>query len=293
MINPEQVTVFVWYNRLQSALLLVMLAAFMAAAGYLIGGEDVAWGALWGAVLSWFLAPWVSPALVLRMFRAQPLYPDEAPQLYRTLAALASRAGLPQPPTLYVMPATILNAFAVGEGRKSAIVLSAGLLHTLDQEQLAGVLAHELAHVRNRDTRLMGFADVLSRMTHVLSAMGVLALFINLPLYALGMAHLPWLAVLFLTLGPTAVDLAQLALSRTREFQADAVAAWLLGTPVPLIRALQALEAHSGLFWERLWMSRRRLNEPSVLRTHPPTGERIARLRALQDQAGFVQRYPL
>ncbi|RMF13104.1 MAG: peptidase M48 [Gammaproteobacteria bacterium] len=283
-MNPESVIQRVWANRLQTALLIGVLSLFMAIAGYLLGGRDMALAAVLGALISAALAPWASPTLVLRHFRARPLYPQEAPELHALVARLAERAGLERPPALYLMPATVLNAFAVGEGRHAAICLSAGLLQALDREQLAGVLAHEMAHLRNRDTRLMGLADLTSRMTHFLTGAALLLIVINLPFFLWGDAWLPWPVLLFLMFGPTVVDLLQLALSRTREYQADAVAAVLLGTPVPLIRALAALERGQGV-WERLFMAKRRLNEPSVLRTHPPTEERIARLQEMLEVA--------
>ncbi len=151
----------------------------------------------------------------------------------------------------------------------------------LEWRELIGVLAHELAHVANGDIRVMAFADTLSRITGVLALLGQALLILSIPALFLGFAMLPVGALLVLLAAPTLSALAQLALSRNREYEADRSAAELSGDPVGLASALDKLERYQGRFWEQVILPGRRLPEPSLLRTHPPTPQRIERLMEL------------
>jgi len=224
----------------------------------------------------------VSPALVLRLYGARPLSPPEAPTLFRVVTALAARAELARVPALYYQPSRIINAFAVGRHDDSAICLSDGLLRALNQEELMGVLAHEISHIRNNDRWMMGLADAVSRLTRMFSWMGQLLLLLNLPMLILGGDTFPWPLVLLLTGAPILSFLLQLALSRTREYDADLDAATLTGNPRGLANALAKMEQLRGSWLERLLQSGRRLPEPSVFRTHPDSADRIRRLLELE-----------
>jgi heat shock protein HtpX len=175
----------------------------------------------------------------------------------------------------------MMNAFATGGRDDAAIVLSDGLLRRLGQREITGVLAHELAHVANGDIQVMAFADTVSRITGLLGLFGQLLLILSVPLVLLGFEAPPLGALLVLIAGPTLSALAQLALSRNREYEADRTAAELSGDPAGLASALDKLERYQGRFWEQVMLPGRHLPDPSLLRTHPPTEERIARLMEL------------
>ena len=145
-----------------------------------------------------------------------------------------------------------------------------------------GVLAHEISHIRNDDLWIMGLADAVSRLTRMLSWMGQLLLLLSLPMLIPGGDTFPWLLVLPLTGAPILSFLLRLALSRTREYDADLGAATLTENPRGLANALAKMERLRGSWLERLLLSERRLPEPSVLRTHPDTADRIRRLLELE-----------
>ena len=273
-----------WRNRLQSLLLLVVMAGFLALLGWLLWGVNgllvlVSVGA--AAVLA---NPAFSPWLVMRMYGARPLDHDQAPVLWRVLSELAARAGLASRPQLFHVPSRMLNAFSVGFMDKSAIAVTDGLLRQLEMRELVGVLAHEVSHIRNNDLWVMGIADLFSRATSLLSLLGQFLLLMNLPLILLSQASVSWLAILLLIFAPNLSALAQMALSRTREFNADLNAAWLTGDPEGLAQALAKIERVQGGWLERFFLPGRRVPEPSLLRTHPQTEERIAHLMALKPQ---------
>ncbi len=229
-----------------------------------------------------FAAPHVPPAMVMRMYRAQPLDPSHGAQILRVVGALAERAQLPRPPDLHVIPSATLNAFAVGSPDHSAIAVTEGLLRKLSLRELAGVLAHEVSHVRNSDLNVLALADLMTRVLQVLSWVAIGLLVYNIPAIVTGSARVPWLLIGLLYLGPALGSLLQLALSRTREYDADLDGAVLTGDPVGLASALSKIERYQGHLWEDVASpGGRRIPAPSLLRSHPSTAERIARLRAL------------
>lgn len=255
------------------------------------GPEGLVWAVFTGA-LSLALTPSVAPELVMRLYRAVPLRPQDAPDLHRLLETLAARAGLARLPRLYYLPTPILNAFAVGTGERAAVALTDGILRTLSQRELAGVLAHEISHIKNRDLWAMSLADLMSRLTSLMSWLGQLLLVLNLPGLLLGEVTVPWAVVLALIFAPTAMALLQLALSRSREYDADLGAVSITGDPRGLASALAKLDRYQGAYWEEILLPGRRMPEPSLLRTHPPTEERIRRLLALEAEAGPPQALP-
>jgi heat shock protein HtpX len=193
---------------------------------------------------------------------------------------LAARAGLPAVPVPHYAPSAIVNAFATGSERHAAIVLTDGLLRNLTPRELTGVLAHEVAHIANKDLRVMGLADSISRLTHLMALLGQVAILLSLPAVLSGTLDLYWPALLLLALSPQLALLAQLGLSRVREFDADRLAAELTGDPHGLALALAKIERVSRSW--RAWLLPGWGNpEPSWLRTHPATTERIERLREL------------
>ncbi|HET6468855.1 MAG TPA: zinc metalloprotease HtpX [Geminicoccaceae bacterium] len=261
-----------------------MLLVLGILARSLFGAEGAAWVLVF-ALVALMATPRLAPEWIMQLYRARPLRPYELPEVSRVLTVLAERAGLRRPPVLYYLPSPVLNAFAVGTREQAAIGVSDGLLRTLSLRELAGVLAHEVSHVRNNDLWLMGLADLMSRVTSVMSWLGQILLFLNLPLLLADQQPFPWTLVLLLIFSPTLMSLLQLALSRAREYDADLEGAGLTGDPRGLASALAKLERRQGRFWEEIFLPGRRIPDPSLLRTHPPTAARIRRLLQLEDAA--------
>jgi len=271
-----------WLNRLQSFALLAFLAAFLGLLGWLLSGIEGVVVLLAVGAVGVLLNPSLSPRWVMRLYGASPLGPVNAPVLWRTVGHLAERAGLPVQPELYYLPSSMLNAFAVGSRQASAIAVTDGLLRRLSGRELAGVLAHEISHIRSNDLWVMGLADMFSRATSLLSLMGQFLLILNLPLILFATVSIDWFAILLLIFAPNLSALAQLALSRTREYDADLNAVRLTRDPDGLASALARIERVQGGWLERIVLPGRRIPEPSLLRTHPDTADRIARLMALK-----------
>ncbi len=283
----------IWYrhafaNRIQSLLLLLAMSAFLALLGAILWGEDGVIGLLFMGLMLVLFNPVITPQLIMRMYRARPLSRSQAPALHAALEQLAQRAQLPLTPVLYYVPSRMVNAFAVGTRRQSAIAVSDGLLRILDTRETIGVLAHEISHIQNNDMWVMGIADIFSRLTSMLSLFGQLLLLLNLPLIIFSAISVNWTAILILIFAPSLSALAQLGLSRTREYDADLNAARLAGDPEGLARALVKIDRHQGSFMERIFLPGRRIPEPSLLRTHPPTEERVRRLVELRHDASVA-----
>jgi heat shock protein HtpX len=228
-------------NFARTGVLLVVLTGIFVAMGAVVGGRD-------GMVVAFVIALgmnafafWNSDAVVLKMFKAQEVSPEEAPMLYQLVQALAARAGLPMP-RVYVVNSPQPNAFATGRNpSRSAVAVSTGLLDTLRTEELAGVIAHELAHVRNRDTLTMTVAATIA---------GAISMFANLLQfgYLFGTrrdnGRFGWIGVLVAVLvAPFAAMLVQMAISRSREYEADRIGAAICGEPLWLASALERIHA--------------------------------------------------
>jgi heat shock protein HtpX len=250
-----------------------LIASWMGALLALVGVCAVLW-----------FAPRIQPDAIMRMYRARPLDPRAGAQLAHLVEVLADRAELRAEPRLYIVPSLALNAFAAGAPDHAAIAVTEGLLRRLDLREIAGVLAHEMSHIRNNDLFVMSIADAMSRLTHMFSYVAVALAILNLPGLLVGESPISWTAIAILYLAPAASSLLQLALSRTREYDADQEAATLTGDPRGLASALGKLEQYQGQVWEELTfpVPARRVPHPSLLRTHPTTEERIARLRSLE-----------
>ncbi|WP_305046661.1 zinc metalloprotease HtpX [Geoalkalibacter sp.] len=267
-------------NRLHTLALLLFLGGYLALLGWLLWGKSgLIWLLLLGGLFALF-SPAASPHLVMRLYRARPLGTGEAPQLYRLTHELSRRAGLATPPRLYYLPTAMVNAFAVGTRRHAALGLTSGLLGTLDRRELTGVLAHEISHIRNNDIRVMSLADMATRLTSILSTTGQILLLVYLPMFLFTDMRINWMVVWILLFAPQLSALTQLGLSRVREYQADLFAAELTGDPEGLARALIKLERSQRSLWQVLFPGYR-IPEPSLLRTHPATEERVRRLMQL------------
>lgn len=270
-------------NGMKTTILLAALTGLFLAVGGLLGGRAGMGLALVLAGVLNFGAYFWSDKIVLRTYRARPVSPDEAPELHAVVSSLAARAGIPMP-RLYVLPEAALNAFATGRSPDhAAVAATEGLLRTMNREELEGVLAHELAHVLNRDTLV---STVAATLAGAISYLAELAIF--LPLGGDDDNANPLVALLALILAPLAALLIQLAVSRSREYGADAAGARLVGHPYGLASALRKLQAATAqLPMRRTDPATSHLFIVNPLRggglrglfsTHPPLEERIRRL---------------
>ncbi len=272
-------------NVVHSVVLIGGIAGLTALCAFLLfGGSGVFWTfALVALVL--LVGPRIAPEALMRMYNARRLPPDGGGAIPGIVAALSRRAGLETVPKVYIIPSDMMNAFATGRREDASIGLTTGLVNRLTTRELAGVLAHEMSHIRNGDLWIMGVADVLSRLTLFMSYLAVALVALNLPLALMGEAHIPWVPVLLLYFAPTVSAVLQLALSRAREYDADLEGARLSGDPDGLASALMKLERIQGQFWENIFMPGRKNPAPSLLRSHPRTEDRVARLRDLDRRA--------
>ena len=281
-------------NYFKTALLLAALTGFVLVAGYLLGGQSGLVIALVAALGMNLFAYWNSDKMVLRMANAQEVGPDQAHELYGIVQGLAQRAGLPMP-RVYIIDEEQPNAFATGRNpENAAVAATTGLLRYLSREEIAGVMAHELSHVRHRDTLIMTIAATLA------GALGMLASFGGLmgggrdsegrPLVN------PIVAIAAMILAPLAAGLVQMAISRGREYEADRMGAEISGQPLWLASALAKLQAGTQQIPNQAAQANPAtahmyIANPlsaggmaSMFSTHPPMEERIARLEAMAGQ---------
>ena len=224
-------------NFLRTTILLAALTALFMGVGYLLGGTGGMWIAFIVAALTNIFGYWNSDKLVLRMQNAHEVDPRTQPDLYNTVEALSQRAGIPTP-KLYVIDTDQPNAFATGrDPQNAAVAVSSGLLRYLEPREVAAVVAHELAHIKNRDTLIMTITATFAGAISMLAQFG---LFFgggnnrNNPLGPIG-------ALVAVIVAPLAAALVQMAVSRTREYEADKDGAAIMGDPLALASALSKI----------------------------------------------------
>ena len=263
-------------NMVQTIKLIAGMAIILGLIGYAVGGRWVALGAILVALITGGIGPSVSAQMVLRMFKARRLDPAQAHQLFELRDILCRRAELRSFPALYYIPSRVLNAFATGSQDHYAIAMTDGLLRALNHRELAGVLAHEISHIRHRDVRIMALADSFSRIISTLSRFALLAIIVFFPfaLFTGGFGMIWRLLVVFTA--PILTTFLQLALSRSREFHADMGAVELTHDPAGLASALKKLERmQPRSVWQQILYPANRGPESAVLRSHPHTHKRI------------------
>jgi len=232
-------------NILRTAMLVAALTALFMGLGYLIGGTGGMVVAFLVAAGLNFFSYWNGDALVLRMHRAREVDAGSAPDLHEMVARLTERAGLPMP-RLYVIDTVQPNAFATGRNpRHAAVAVTTGLIHTLSYEEIAGVVAHELAHVQHRDTLIMTLTATIAGAISMLANFGFFFGGANRsdnnnPFGAVGL-------ILGIIVAPIAALLVQMAISRTREYAADRRGAEITGTPRALASALGKISGAARL----------------------------------------------
>ena len=276
-------------NRIRTTVLLAVLTAFLIWIGGMLGGRQGMLIALVLAAGMNFFSYWYSDKVVLRMYGARPVSRDQAPELFAAVENLTQRAGLPMP-KICVIPEQAPNAFATGRNPEHAVVaVTEGLLQLLDRDEIEGVLAHELGHVKNRDILIGSIAATLAGAVMMLASMARFA-----AIFGGGQSNqnrggglgLFLMAIL----APIGAAVIQMAISRSREYQADASGAKFAGHPEGLARALEKLGAYSGRVPMNASPSTAHMfivnplsggGMASLFSTHPPLEERIARLRQM------------
>ena len=270
---------------MRTTLLLATLTGLLVGLGYLIGGPGTAAVFLVFALLFNLVMFWFSDKIALKMSRAQPLSEEEAPRLHAMVRELSHSAGVPMP-RLYMIPQDQPNAFATGRSPKhSAVAVTRGITQLLSESELRGVIAHELAHIKNRDILTQTVAAAIGG---AITYLGYMLLFMGgdddeSPLGLVG-------ALAMVLLAPIAATLIQLGISRQREYAADATGAQISGSANALADALERLEAGA----RAIPMQVNQAAEPlyivkpfrgggmaSLFSTHPPIEERVRRLREL------------
>jgi heat shock protein HtpX len=271
-------------NTWQSVFMLAGIGAVVALSALLIWGPFGMVIAMLAIAAIAVFSPRLPPGGVMRLYRARPMDPRTGSQLLDAVSVLARRAELPAVPAVYIIPSSTLNAFATGSPANAAIGVTEGLLRQLSLREIVGVLAHEISHIRNNDLGVMALADVMTRFTQSLSLTALILAGLNIISAIWGESFISWSAVLLLYLAPTLASLLQLGLSRSREYDADLEGALLTRDPAGLAMALKRLDQLQGSFWEDMMypVPGRRMPVPSLLRSHPPTEERVARLLELQ-----------
>lgn len=279
-------------NHVKTAVLMAGLTALLMAIGYSIGNTS---GMIFAFVLAAgmnFFSYWYSDKMVLSMTHAQPVGPDEAPQLYAMVGRLSERAGLPVP-RLYVIPDPTPNAFATGRNPEhSAVAVNQGLLNMLDSDEVEGVIAHEIAHIKNRDILISTIAATMAGALSMLAQWLQFSMFFGGRDDEEGGSPLAMLATIILA--PIAAMIIQMAISRSREYAADDLGGRLCGRPTSLANALLKLERGTQMIpspTANPATAHMYIVTPlhggglaSLFSTHPATQERVRRLEALASQ---------
>jgi heat shock protein HtpX len=196
--------------------------------------------------------------------------------------ALCRAAELDPIPRLYYIPSQMANAFAVGKGDSAAVGITDGIVRMMNHREMAGILAHEITHIRCRDTTTMGIADIISRSVAMVARIGFFMTLFSASTFLMGRGGLNLLLSGMVMMGaPMAATMLQLALSRTREFNADRGAAMLTGDIQGLSSALVKLQRQRPGLLEMIFRPGEHRKQPNMLRTHPPTEDRLAALKAL------------
>jgi heat shock protein HtpX len=281
-------------NQLKTFGLLGLLSGLIVLAGYyLVGNEQ---GLILGLIFAAFMsigAWYFSDQAALASYQAQPLAREQAPELYDLIARLSDRAAIPTP-KIFVVPTESPNAFATGRDPNHATVaVTEGILKLLSREELEGVIAHELTHVKNRDTLIQAVAGTLAGAITFLGRILTLGALYGSVSTGGRRGNNPLGTLFLIILAPISATLIQLAISRTREYAADQGSAEITGNPLALVSALEKLQAtgqkfpiHGNPAFSPLLIINPLLAEglQSLFLTHPPTEERIRRLQELAQQ---------
>ncbi|HII64469.1 TPA: zinc metalloprotease HtpX [Candidatus Woesearchaeota archaeon] len=274
-------------NQLKTAILLALLTALLLFAGSLFGKGGLFIAIVFVGIMN-FVSYFYSDRIVLWMYRAKPVTEKQAPRLYRICRELAGKTGLPMP-KVYIIPDKNANAFATGRNpQHSAVAATEGILELLDEDELRGVMAHEFAHIRNRDILISTVAGTIA---------GIISFIANMAMWSAMFGDRDnrgnaLSLILLAIITPIIATIIQLAISRSREYLADASGARTMGDGKPLASALEKLERSNRhhpmragnqgtahLFITNPFTAR---GMTALLLTHPPTEERVRRLKGMR-----------
>jgi heat shock protein HtpX len=277
------------FNLMKTAILMAAITALFMAIGAMLGGQTGMMLALVLAGAMNFFSYWFSDKMVLKMYNAQEVDETSAPQFYRMVRDLAQRANLPMP-KVYIINEDSPNAFATGRNpQNAAVAATTGIMRVLSDRELRGVMAHELAHVKHRDILI---STVSATMAGAISMLANFAMFFG-GRDSEGRPHNPIVSILVMLLAPLAASLIQMAISRSREFEADRGGAEISGDPHALASALQkiqrfaqgipleATERHPETAQMMIMNPLSGGGLKGLFSTHPSTEERVARLMAM------------
>lgn len=272
-------------NTFKTLALLTSLSAILIWGGGAVAGQTGAIIALIAAIVINFGSYWWSDKIVLSMYKAKEVTPEQAPELYNATQQLAQNAGLPMP-KLYIIPEETPNAFATGRDyNHSAVALTTGILRILNMDELKGVIAHELAHIKHKDILISSVAAAIS--TAITFLVYIAMIFGG----GRGSRGNPLTLIAMMILAPVAAMIIRMAISRTREYLADEGGAKICGNPLHLAEALRKLEQFSGR--SRMQVSEQVADSTahmfivnpltgkglaSLFATHPPMEQRVAKL---------------
>lgn len=279
-------------NRVKSVMLLTLLSLILMAIGGVVGGQNGAMTMFLISLAINFYTYWNSDKMALRAYNAQPLSESQVPELYELVRELCRKAELPMP-RLYVIPTDVPNAFATGrDPEHAAVAVTEGILSMLNRDELAGVISHELSHVKHRDTLIMTLSASIATAISYIANIAQWAAIFGTDRDEDGNRSNPIALIVTIVIAPLAASLIQFALSRSREYMADASGARICGKPLALASALLKLDdyahhrvipdakpATSGLF----------IINPlagvggvaNLFSTHPSTEERVKKLREI------------
>lgn len=279
-------------NRVKSAMLLTLLSVILMMIGGVVGGRSGAFTMLLISFGINFYTYWNCDKMALAAYNAQPLSESQVPELYDLVRGLCRNAGLPMP-RLYVIPTDVPNAFATGRNPDhAAVAVTEGLLSMLNRDELAGVISHELSHVKHRDTLIMTLAASLATAISYIATIAQWAAIFGGGRDEEGHSSNPLALIVTIVVAPLAASLIQFALSRSREYMADASGAAICGKPLALASALLKLDdyahhrvipdakpASSGLFIINPLSGVSGM--ANLFSTHPSTEERVKKLREI------------
>lgn len=279
-------------NRVKSVMLLTLLSLILMAIGGVVGGQNGAMTMFLISLAINFYTYWNSDKMALRAYNAQPLAESQVPELYELVRELCRKVELPMP-RLYVIPTDVPNAFATGrDPEHAAVAVTEGILSMLNRDELAGVISHELSHVKHRDTLIMTLSASIATAISYIANIAQWAAIFGTARDEDGNRSNPIALIVTIVIAPLAASLIQFALSRSREYMADASGARICGKPLALASALLKLDdyahhrvipdakpATSGLF----------IINPlagvggvaNLFSTHPSTEERVKKLREI------------
>ncbi|MGH9549966.1 MAG: zinc metalloprotease HtpX [Terriglobales bacterium] len=279
-------------NMLRTLVLIGFLTALAVSLGYMLGGRSGMIIAFIFSLITNIGSYWFSADIALRANNAQPVSREQAPELYQIVENITKRANLPMP-QVYVIPTAAANAFATGrDPEHAAVAVTEGIMRILNWNELEGVLAHEIGHVRNRDILITSMASVMASAVTMIAHWGM---YFGSAQGERDRGVNPIFAILLAVLAPVAAFFIQLAISRSREYEADSTGAELCGKPLELADALRKVDeaaqqrpmqvnpAYSSMYIIKPDPGNLMVN---LCSTHPPTAERIRRLEKMAQEIG-------